>query len=96
MSQISLADKLGVRRTYLSQVENGRKQASLDLLRKASELLGVPLALLVAWDDRTRVHDDEKEIFGEMQRLFAHLLSARIEAMKTEGEAVGQPTKTAE
>lgn len=74
-SQSKLAEKLGVSRVYLSQIENGRKQASIELLRKVARTFKVPLALLVAWEEMTEV---ESTLFREMQLLFASLLNEQL------------------
>ncbi len=75
LSQSELADALGVTRAYLSQVENARKQAGLDLLRKVAERFQIPVSLLVAWEERGKQEDD---VYVELQRLFADLLAAKI------------------
>jgi transcriptional regulator with XRE-family HTH domain len=75
MSQAELASELGVTRAYLSQVEGGKKQASLDFLRKVADRFRVPLSLLLAWDGEQGI---DSEIQAKLQRLFAELLSARI------------------
>jgi len=74
-SQSELAEKLGVTRVYLSQIENGRKQASIELLRKVARTFGVPLALLVAWEEMTEV---ESDVFKKMQMLFSSLLDQQL------------------
>ena len=75
MSQAELADTLHVTRAYLSQVENGRKRASLDFLRHVADHFRVPVTLLLAWDSSRHA---ESEIYSELQRLYAELLSAKI------------------
>lgn len=38
---------LGISSSYLSEIENGKKQPSLDLLKKYSEILGIKLSSLI-------------------------------------------------
>lgn len=47
LSQEELADKAGLHRTYISQIERGLKSPSLRSLQQIAEALGVPLSTLV-------------------------------------------------
>lgn len=47
LSQEELADKAGLHRTYISQIERGLKSPSLRSLEQIAEALGVPLSTLV-------------------------------------------------
>lgn len=44
-----LAAKVGVTKGYLSQIENGRKSGTLDLVRRLAGALGVTLDDLAGW-----------------------------------------------
>jgi transcriptional regulator with XRE-family HTH domain len=46
-SQSDLAKDLGISQSYLSEIEAGRKEATLDLLRRYSESLHVPMSQLL-------------------------------------------------
>ena len=87
MSQRTLASVLGVTRVYISQVENDRRQPSIAFLRLASSKFGVPLSLLVAWEDTT---ETENEIHRELLALFGDLLDAKTNIGNGEnGEKTG-------
>jgi len=73
ISQTELAGRLSVTRSYLSQVENDRKQPSLSLLKRASDCLGVPLVLLVAGEE-----SGEAELFKRLQEILAELVAAKL------------------
>ncbi len=47
MSQIELAKKLDISRSYLSEIEAGRKTPSMDLLGAYSRQFSVPLSTLM-------------------------------------------------
>lgn len=47
MSQIELAQKLDISRSYLSEIEAGRKTPSMDLLGEYSRQFSVPLSTLL-------------------------------------------------
>lgn len=74
VSQTDLAERLGVTRAYLSQVENNHKQPSLKLLRAAAQSLGVPLTLLLSEEQEGQPADD---IMKSLRDVFAALTVAR-------------------
>ncbi|MGQ0503585.1 MAG: helix-turn-helix transcriptional regulator [Panacagrimonas sp.] len=50
-SQIRLASDLGISRSYLSEIEGGKKQPSLDLLRAYAEHFGLPLSAILLFSE---------------------------------------------
>lgn len=48
LSQEELADRAGLHRTYISLLERGRRNASVDALSKIAGVLGVPASRLLA------------------------------------------------
>jgi transcriptional regulator with XRE-family HTH domain len=78
LSQTTLASELGVARTYLSRIENDKIEPGLSFLKAVSRRFNVPLSLLFIGYSK-----DNKEIFGELQKLLGHVLSAQI-ALKME------------
>ena len=46
-SQGEMADVLGISQSYLSEIERGRKEVTLDLLARYSKQLNVPLSSLL-------------------------------------------------
>ena len=47
----SLAERVGVSKGYLSQIENSRKPGTLSILRRISIVLSVPIDDLVEWNE---------------------------------------------
>ena len=47
----SLAERVGVSKGYLSQIENGRKPGTLGILRRISIVLSVAIDDLVEWNE---------------------------------------------
>lgn len=72
LSQTALACRLGITRSYLSQVESGRKDPSYTLLRDIARVLDVPLVFLFA-DDST-----DRKLQNHLQQLLAATLEARL------------------
>ncbi len=47
MNQTTLAERLQISKSYLSEIENGKKQVTLELLQKYAETFGMPLSSLL-------------------------------------------------
>jgi transcriptional regulator with XRE-family HTH domain len=75
LSQTVLANKLGISRAYLSQVEKGRKQPGLNFLKEASRFFNIPIALLLLDEN-----GDDPKVFGELRKILNDVLTVRIEA----------------
>lgn len=50
-SQAELCTHLGISKSYLSEIESGKKSASLELLGKYSELFKIPVSSLVLFSE---------------------------------------------
>lgn len=79
LGQGDLAAVLKVSRTYLCQVENGRKQPSLSFLKQFAQQFSVPLVLLVFEEQAQREND---KIFDELREIFAKVLVSRTSQAK--------------
>ena len=79
LGQGDLAEKLNVSRTYLCQIENGRKQPSLSFLKQFSNQVSVPLPLLVVGE---QIENENEEIFAELREIFAKVLASRASQKK--------------
>lgn len=44
---VEMSYQLGISSSYLSEIENGKKQPSLDLLKKYAQLFGIKLSSLI-------------------------------------------------
>lgn len=51
MKQVELASKLGISKSYLSEIESGKKPASLELLEKYSDTFKIPVSSLVFFSE---------------------------------------------
>ena len=71
ISQVRFAEELGVSRSYVSQVENGKKEPGLVFLREAARILHVPVALLL-------VDESEPAIASELREILGHVLSVKM------------------
>lgn len=67
LRQEDLAERVGVTQSYLSQIENDRKEPNLSTLRRIGQELGVSLPILFFLSmDEEDVHPERKETFDRM------------------------------
>lgn len=66
MNQADVADKLGLSKSYISELEQGRKKPSIEVLEKYADFFHIPLSSLLLFAERT-----EKADFAEESRVFA-------------------------
>ena len=66
LSQTELADRLGLSKSYISELEAGSKKASLDVLERYAEHFQIPMSSLMLFAERSANAD-----FGERTRSFA-------------------------
>lgn len=50
-SQTELCSELGVSNSYLSEIESGKKQPTLELLKKYSEMFDIPLSSILFFSE---------------------------------------------
>lgn len=51
LNQTELANKLSISTSYLSELESGKKEPSLDILQKYADCFNVPLSSLVVFSE---------------------------------------------
>jgi transcriptional regulator with XRE-family HTH domain len=51
MKQIELAEKLGISKSYLSEIESGHKSISVDLIQKYAEVFSIPASSLLLFSE---------------------------------------------
>lgn len=47
LKQVELAEKIGVSKSYISEIENKNKNPSLDILQKYSEVFNIPISAIM-------------------------------------------------
>ena len=52
MNQTTLAERLEISKSYLSEIESGKKQVTLELLQKYADTFGMPLSSLLFFAER--------------------------------------------
>ena len=51
LSQSALAEKLSISKSYLSEIESGKKQPTLELLQKYADFFNMPLSSLLFFSE---------------------------------------------
>jgi len=51
IKQVDLAEDLKISKSYLSEIESGRKSISMDILQKYSEIFSVPVSSLLLFSE---------------------------------------------
>ena len=75
LTQVQLADKANISRSYLADVENNRYNPSVDTLKNISNGLGINLNELLSDNELTSTSDMPKKLSPEVETIAAHLES---------------------
>lgn len=74
-----LCEKLGISSSYLSEIENNKKQPPLDLLQKCADIYGIKLSSLIllseSYDDAAAKGKGKVAIRALMMKLITKLSS---------------------
>jgi transcriptional regulator with XRE-family HTH domain len=65
LSQVELAAKLDLSKSFVSELENGRKKASIDVLERYAGFFSIPLSSLMLFAEKADAAD-----FSERSRTF--------------------------
>lgn len=86
LSQGQLADRCSITVTYLSLIENDKKEPTISLLRTIAENLKLPLPILLflSLDDED-IPESKKEFFNIVKPSIDSMLQNLIEDAYTEG-----------
>lgn len=60
LSQSDLAEQIDISRSYLNEIERGKKEPSLEVLNKYSSRFDVPLSSLLLFAERTQDRNFDK------------------------------------
>lgn len=71
-----MSELLGISSSYLSEIENGKKKVSMDLLERYSELFGLRVSTLMRFSEDY----EDAELNNAGQKFITSLMSKVIEA----------------
>lgn len=75
LTQSQLSSELGVSNSYLSEIESGKKQPSLDVLGRYSDFFEIPLSSIIFFSE----HIDDKKITERARLGFAGSILSMLE-----------------
>lgn len=67
--QVELSEELGISKSYLSEIESGKKPVSLDILQKYSVIFDIPVSSLLFFSENI---DNDKGIPEKFRAVFAN------------------------
>jgi len=76
VNQSDLADRLGISRSYLNEIEKGKKEPSLDILRRYSEYFKIPMSSLMLFAESS-----EESSVGTVKKFAADKVLRMLEWM---------------
>lgn len=84
LNQAQLADICGITVTYLSLIENDKKDPTLSLLRTIANSLNIPLPILLFMSlEDNDIADSKKELFGMIKPSIDSILQNLIDDADT-------------
>jgi transcriptional regulator with XRE-family HTH domain len=54
MSKVEVANKVGLSRSYVTELENGQKKVTLEVLQKYSDAFAIPMSSLMFFDENRK------------------------------------------
>lgn len=69
-----MSSMLGISASYLSEIENNKKQPSLDLLKKYSEIYGIQLSSLILLSEKIENAEKQGKVIVVIQNIMNHLI----------------------
>lgn len=72
-SQSELAAKLGISKSFLSEIESGKKKVSLEVLRKYSETYSIPISSFFIFDEH--MSGSHRKIKSKIANKIVNILS---------------------
>ncbi|MFK7947707.1 MAG: helix-turn-helix domain-containing protein [Saprospiraceae bacterium] len=77
IKQTDFAEKCGITTTYLSLIENNKKQPSQDVLNRISDSLEIPYPILAFLSmNPEEISEDKRELYLQITKPFGELLKS--------------------
>jgi transcriptional regulator with XRE-family HTH domain len=73
IKQSELAERLSVSKSFLSEVESGKKAPTLDLLQRYADAFGIPASTLLLFAERLKSGDTRFRRNGKVEKVMQFL-----------------------
>lgn len=86
LNQSNLAKKVGVSRSYISEIESGNRTPSLDLLNRYADVFNIPVSSLIFFAEALQ---DRKSVSSRLERakgVIAKKIIALLMLLDTDSE----------
>ena len=71
LKQYELSDRLGISQSYLSEIESGRKEPSIGLIKKYSQEFKIPLSSILFFSERLYNRQKMDQESEEMRKVIS-------------------------
>ncbi len=75
-SQLELAKRLDISRTYLSELESGKRDPSLSFLKRVGSLFSIPVSMLVMDEDEGS--EETRRLIELTQNILAKMVASMV------------------
>jgi transcriptional regulator with XRE-family HTH domain len=75
MTASNMSSELGISASYLSEIENGKKQPSLELLEKYSSIYGIKVSSLILLSENIESAKQKKDGSAFIRQLMTNLIN---------------------
>lgn len=71
MKQKELADKLGISKSHISEIENGNRTPSLDVIARYSEVFRIPISSILFFAENIETAQDSSKLNSRVKSAIA-------------------------
>lgn len=83
LKQVDLADELNISKSYLSEIESGKKAVSMDILERYSKTFDIPVSSLVFFSENIK----SKSVPERFRHVFAGKIISIMEWLAAQNES---------
>jgi transcriptional regulator with XRE-family HTH domain len=88
-NQVDFANAIGITQSYLSGIENNKKEPSTSVLQKISDVCEIPIAILFWFSiDKSDVAESKQQAFDFLKPSVDAMLKEIFEPKETESEII--------
>lgn len=84
LTQTELSERLQLSKSYLSELESGKKQPTLEVLKKYSDLFDVPVSSLLFFSEN--INSDENNMTAKFRKGAAKKIISLLQWMDAKNE----------
>jgi len=90
MTASQMSKRLGISASYLSEIENGKKQPSVELLQKYADIYGIKLSSLILLSESIDEAKEKKDGTAFIRQLMLNLINGMSHQLQEDSSSVKQ------